>query len=209
MSCREENRRQKQQELPFKECPNCGTFAPLIYKVFNYNVCSKKCKGAAYNRVYRIGYIYVPPKHERVGVEKICDYCQAAYTSKRYRQRFCSDKCAGNWHYNFGSKGQNRKRKSHEKREKLYNEIKFCTLCGVEKQDIRTLPELGAHKNSISRGLFQRDHIVPKSQNGGDSEDNLRWLCWFCNLSRKDINLKYDSAIAAAGKAFWNTIKKI
>jgi 5-methylcytosine-specific restriction endonuclease McrA len=58
-------------------------------------------------------------------------------------------------------------------------------------------------------GLFQKDHIVPRSKGGTDDPSNLRHLCWFCNSARKDIDAKYDAAIAVAGRAFWSAIQSL
>jgi len=53
------------------------------------------------------------------------------------------------------------------------------------------------------KAKFHRDHIDPRRNGGGDHDDNRRWLCWFCNVARQDLDPVCDDAIAAAGRAFW------
>ncbi len=68
------------------------------------------------------------------------------------------------------------------------------------------MKELGS---TMSNGasVFHKDHIIPRAKGGSDESWNTRFLCWFCNMARKDMDAKYDNAIRASAIAFWAHIK--
>lgn len=57
--------------------------------------------------------------------------------------------------------------------------------------------------------VFMKDHITPLSKGGLSEDSNIRYLCWFCNMTRKDIDIKYDLAIKMAAISFWKEIIKL
>jgi hypothetical protein len=127
--------------------------------------------------------------------------CGTPFSQKRPNEYFCSSKCFDGWRYLHKKKDQIAKR-----REARYQAMSPCALCGVDYQTILTAKCLGSR---MHQQKFVKDHILPRSHDGDDSPDNLRNLCWFCNTARRDISSDYDKAIAAAGKAFWDEIRKL
>lgn len=46
------------------------------------------------------------------------------------------------------------------------------------------------------------DHVIPKSQGGGNTRDNLVLACWTCNQAKKDRNpIEWAADILAASDA--------
>jgi len=90
-----------------------------------------------------------------------------------------------------------------KEREEQANQVGYCRLCGVKRENIMSPKELG--KTDREGGYFHLDHIVPKSKGGSDKKSNLRWLCWFCNQSRGNMEGQ-DQAVATASKAFWKAL---
>jgi HNH endonuclease len=208
MKCRSLALRQRQAEMPRGKCEVCDKIAVLMYRAHELKVCSQRCRYRAYARLRRKTHPYKWSPVPR-GATGDCAYCKTTFTLCRYDQRFCSIKCNNNWHYHFGTKGIALRAKKKAERERAYAEIGTCALCGTKREKLLTMIELGGSKKAVARGIFHRDHIIARSKGGADASSNRRWLCWFCNLTRKDIDHEYDSAIAAAGKAFWKEIDKI
>jgi len=134
--------------------------------------------------------------------------CGVEYKPQRYDQRFCSIPCSDQWHIKFGIKGRNKRAKINAARECLNIEVDTCTLCGTSYDQIIPPIELGIYRGS-SKAKFHKDHIIPRANGGDDTTDNLRYVCWFCNVARQNLDSQYDTAIAAAGKAFWNEMVQL
>jgi hypothetical protein len=136
---------------------------------------------------------------------KTCGQCGKDFISHHKRGRFCSRKCADNWDYNHNPRDQNRARKKAHERNLL---IGSCGLCGTELATLKTPRQLGM-KWYAGNVKFMRDHIVPKAAGGTDDPANIRHICWYCNLARKDMDQRFDLAVALAGRAFWGFVSKL
>lgn len=198
-----ENRKRKQQASDVGECAACNKILPLPYKVLGVRTCSRRCRGNAYARIYRTGHSYVYVEQEKGGV-RTCGQCGKQFESRTYNQKFCSNRCGDNWRYQ-DHKREKIKAKRASRQNEISAKIKCCALCGTGTESLKSASEFGVAGKRISLCLYHRDHITPISHGGSDEEGNLRWLCWFCNLSRNNMT-KVDAAIAAAAKAFWLAI---
>ena len=63
-----------------------------------------------------------------------------------------------------------------------------CRLCGAGAGD-------QDEYNPSRKIRLHIDHVVPKSQGGNDSKDNLRVLCSTCNHARSNIQTPSESAV--------------
>lgn len=137
--------------------------------------------------------------------ERECSYCQKVFLAVHKDKKFCSKRCEWKFGYHFGNSGKTRKIKARENLLAKSMAIGNCQLCGVLYSDIKTLKELGSTMfNSAS--IFHKDHMTPLSKGGLDIPGNIRYLCWFCNFARKDIDTSHDGAIKNASAAFWDYI---
>lgn len=212
MECRSALKKKRMTEAaPVGECPKCHETKPLIYKAHHLRVCSEKCRHAVFSRLYVQEFGW---KHNRtlefhtVAESATCKHCGKTFKPKRYDQSFCSGKCSGRWAYGQGGKGARKRARDEKRREEFNRRVGKCALCQTSHDKIRSQRELGIG-GKTGAAKFHGDHIIPKSRGGTEDAANKRYLCWFCNLSRKDLDVKFDQAIAEAGKAFWRWIAKI
>lgn len=136
----------------------------------------------------------------------ICTYCNVSFNAAHKDKKYCSQSCLDKDHYHNGKKGKYQKDKNKKRLLEKSKNICNCELCGINYLDIKTLKDLGSNMYN-GNSIFHKDHIIPKSKDGADFEENTRYLCWFCNMSRKDIDSKYDEAIKQASISFWKKIK--
>lgn len=139
---------------------------------------------------------------------KICKNCEKNYHTFHNRSMFCCKKCMNKYNYHNGDKGIKQKERVNKSRQERYSKIGCCELCGIDYTNIKTLKDLGSNMMNAA-SVFMKDHIIPKSHGGDDAPSNLRYLCWFCNMTRKDIHSKYDEAIKQASRSFWRELNKI
>lgn len=200
--------RKRRREAKAKNgaCPGCSRMALLSFKAGDFQVCSKKCTYRVIQQVWRAQHGSSAPRyavHPRP-LEVTCANCKKVFIPDRYNARFCSTTCRDrHFHKTHGAQKSQRRREAVEAHNK---EIGQCALCEVRYDQIRLSTALGSRSN---RGKFHKDHITPRSKNGSSTSENQRYLCWFCNLARTDIDAKWDAAIAAAGRAFWRNVKAI
>lgn len=140
--------------------------------------------------------------------KKVCKTCKNNYSTHHNRSKFCSKNCGNKYNYHYGNRGVKQKERVHNKRYDRYSKIGNCELCGIDYRDIKTMKDLGSRMHNAA-SVFMKDHINPKSHGGDDSDNNTRYLCWFCNMTRKDIEPKFDSAIKEAAISFWKELNKI
>ena len=187
-------------------CPACGEKKKLIYKARGIQVCSTKCRSRVYSQFRRDEHdtkeriVYLKPS------KRDCDWCGKEFVPFSHVARFCSRKCSGNWRYHHGGKKEKEIEKRKRDRENLETEIGHCALCGTFHTMITPLKEMNDGKSRTMIVKFHRDHIIPRSNGGPTVKSNIRYLCWFCNVSRGNLSQEYDDAIAAAGKAFWESV---
>ena len=136
---------------------------------------------------------------------KVCSWCKKEYKSFHNRGKFCSSSCIDKDRYH---NKPNRKALVKAKQIKIYTAIGQCELCEVSYQEIKTMKDLGSTMYN-GASVFYKDHIIPQSKGGDDSEENTRFLCWFCNMARKDMDSKYDEAIRKSAIAFWEELKNL
>lgn len=207
MKCRDILKQQRRLEkAPEAECPCCKKTAKLLWKTRDIQVCSKRCRSVLTSRYNRSRADWDSSKYQELHTRAdtaVCEMCDEEYKPQRYDQRFCSLLCGDRWHIKFGVKGRNQKAKVNATRERLNVAVNTCVLCGTSHNQIIPPNELGMHWRS-GKAKFHVDHIIPKGNGGNDTTDNLRYVCWFCNFARQNLDSQYDTAIAAAGRAFWN-----
>ena len=87
-------------------------------------------------------------------------------------------------------------------RQAFNQKIGHCALCLTSHEKILPPSAFGMRRYNKA-ATFHTDHIIPISKGGDNAEANRRYLCWFCNSARLDMDAKCDAAIAAAGRAFW------
>lgn len=133
---------------------------------------------------------------------KTCRRCGVAFMAKHARALFCSSRCSDNHRYNTNPTEKNRIR---AKRVLRYQAIGECALCGIRYSAIKTIKDLGGGMRN-GAAVFMKDHIIPRAAGGSDDESNRRYLCWFCNMTRKDMDARHDEAIRQAAVAFWSVI---
>lgn len=189
------------EEALLGKCAFCGIVKPLPYRVHEHHVCSYKCDRDLRNRLGVDERKHVPQ-------ERACLHCGKRFNTKQYNQKCCSTACS----LANGSKpSEHRRQRQKELRERhrttLLREIEACAICGVEIESIKAPIELGM-KTGAGKAKIHRDHIIARSSGGGDDIVNTRYVCWFCNTARADLPSSYDPAIAAAGKAFWESVNK-
>ena len=192
------------ERAPLGICPVCNAEKPLLYIVYGERVCCRKCRNTQSSRFYnrKIG------KHFEPEVRK-CDECGKEYLAKQPQQRCCSLVCIHRLHEKPSDKRRQLSKEAHSRNRERYEKgIECCALCGVKYEAIITPSELEMHFG-CRQAKFHVDHIVPKSNGGSSDSNNIRHLCWFCNIARKDLSQEYDTAIAAAGKAFWDEMTKL
>lgn len=191
-------------KAPLGVCPVCNVEKPLLYVVHGERVCCEKCRNTQSSRFYnkRIGRHFEPETRK-------CDECNKEYLAKQPQQRCCSLVCSHRLHEKPSDRRRQLSKNARDRNRERYEKgIAYCALCSIKYEAIITPWKLGMHFGS-GKAKFHIDHITPKSNGGSNNSDNIRHLCWFCNTARKDLNQEYDSAIAAAGKAFWNEITRL
>lgn len=139
---------------------------------------------------------------------KICINCGIAFIAfHKNKNSFCSGKCLDKYHYKNGRKGDKQRVKNKSRLLEKSSLIGKCNLCGIEYNKIKTMKDLGSTMLNAA-SVFHKDHIIPLSKGGLNDSNNIRYLCWFCNFSRKDIDIKYDEAIKQSSISFWEIINK-
>lgn len=192
-----------QESCPVGICPVCKQETKLLYGLHEIRVCSLRCRSTMGGRIF----------NEQRGIRfhsetRICDECGKEYVATQKRQRCCSIACIRKLHAKPSEHKRQLQQKARDKvRQRLEKQISRCSLCGISYANIITPREFGMRSGS-GKSKFQIDHIVPRGNGGDDNIDNVRYVCWFCNVARQDLDSKYDSAIVAAGKAFWEEINK-
>lgn len=181
-----------------KACPICGKVSSLIIRVYDIHVCSKRCKSIVASREWRKRHgdnvdVYGRIKSPQTLIT--CEVCGKEFTGKRYGQKYCSFQCKTvAMHSN-----------ARQRKQDLRKSSKTCTLCQIEFDKIPTPRELN-FRSFGNRALDTKvhlDHIVCRVDNGQNRKDNLRPVCWMCNHIRGTMDIKFDSAIASASRAFW------
>lgn len=212
IKCRDELRVKRNFEAsPVMACPACLRIARLTVTAKGERVCSISCRAAIWSkqRSERDWEAYKQERYKRPELGSICKClkCNEEYVQKRYDAKFCSVRCSDSWNILYGNKGKNRREKLANAKMKKESEIGSCALCGVHHESIVIENDLGkTKKNGTSK--FHEDHVETRSKGGSDDPGNKRWLCWFCNLARMDMDSVHDSAVAAAGAAFWKVINE-
>lgn len=208
--CRERLRRARRLESSETgPCPACGETAPLQFKAYDYRVCSVKCRHLVFARKRRLapGYRYEGATTKLVSTDPIaCAHCGTTFTPDRHNARFCSTKCRDGFYSREPNTRARRLERAKVKREEKNKRIRSCALCGTKEKHILTPDQLGGKYGAGSK--FHSDHIVARSNGGESNGDNLRFVCWFCNQAKRDIDNAYDSAVASASRAFWREIRK-
>jgi endogenous inhibitor of DNA gyrase (YacG/DUF329 family) len=205
--CRDIVKRQRLvDQAPVGICPVCGTSGPLLRRSHDVPVCSTRCKSTLYARQHsprplRARKIEKDRREIALGSERACVWCQTKFTVRRHDARCCSRACTEKA-YRARTRAGDLVRYARA-REARNIEIGSCTLCGVTYARLRT-PDTFGIGGHLGATTFHRDHIVPRSRGGGEGR-NVRWVCWFCNWTRRNLPAAYDPAIAAAGRAFWKT----
>lgn len=72
---------------------------------------------------------------------------------------------------------------------RVNGEIGNCPYCNVRMT-----------RNRDQDNTVTRDHIIPKSRNGGHEIDNIILVCWACNNARGDLSVDEFKALLASGK---------
>lgn len=188
-------------------CPICGVSAKLSVTASGTKVCSERCKTVVWQRLDRRkgSRALKDIQKTHLGADRPCVTCGEIMLVTRHDLRFCSTKCADKWNYAHGAKGINRRKKTAAALHAKNESIGKCALCHTHYTRIVAASVLGRTSKAAS-ALFHHDHKIPKSKGGVDGPPNRRYLCWFCNLARLDIDAKHDNAIAAAGRAFWKSL---
>lgn len=140
--------------------------------------------------------------------ECTCKSCGSVFKAAHKDKIYCSKNCMYKYAYHHGNRGLKQKRKNMTALLKKCEIIQNCELCEIHYSNIKTIKELGS-TTSAAGSYFMKDHILPKSKGGGEEKSNIRNLCWFCNMTRKDMSILYDPAIKAAAKAFWKVINSL
>ncbi len=190
-------------------CSICSEIKPLIYKSYDKLVCSRRCVVNYNARVFRVKNNTANRynlKFYKLNEQKKCIVCEAEFKTKNWQQRFCESKCRDKWRYINGKK-EKQQLKREKNNLKIELETKECGLCKTKVENIKTKMELGIHKFSTSK--LEKDHILPYSKGGSNVNENIRYICWFCNRSRINLDLMYDKVIAETGRVFWAEINKI
>lgn len=198
---------QRLASAPEAACAVCGGVRPLLFRAGAWRVCSQRCRQSSYNAVLERGHPRLKHPERLRPAEQTCAECARVFAPKRYDQRFCSSPCNDRWHSAHGRKADTRRAKAQAEQEARWKAIGRCALCGTATDQLRPRTEFGA-TTWRGWGLYQRDHVLPRSHGGDDSPENLRWLCWFCNVTRQNIDGAHDRLIAAAGRAFWEAHRK-
>jgi len=190
-------------------CPFCQKEDLLRFKVKDIYVCSEGCLNGMWRRYYDNPHLW--EKHKRAPARyltrKKCAKCQTEFVPHNSNQKYCCRKCRDYYQYYVLGKRSGRLLKAQKERMLLNIKIKNCQLCGTHYKDLKAAYFFGRNAGG-KHTVFNKDHIIPKSLGGSDDDSNLRDVCWFCNFARGNADKKYDSAIAAAGKAFWEEINK-
>lgn len=189
------------------ECPGCGERRPLTHQAQGHGFCGER-KCAA--RVRASLYHYGSPKQKHPirlrPAALTCPICQAVFAPKRYDQRCCSIPCNNRWQSQYGTKSRSWRTQALARRRKRWEAIGCCALCQTPTAGLVPMSALGGRRKNAA-ALYHRDHILPRNAGGGDEPENLRWLCWFCNSARQDMDAAHDAMIAAAGSAFWEAYR--
>lgn len=182
-------------------CPICGKLAKLTIRAYETHVCSAACRSVVCSREWRRKHGHEVDTYGRLNSpppEVVCQVCGKKVRGKRYGQKYCCLKC----------KTKSIHIRNTERKDELRKSYKFCSLCNVEIDRIPT-PRQMNFRSFGQRAMDTKlhfDHIVCRIDNGQNTNDNLRPLCWMCNWIRGTMDLKFDSAIAAASKSFWSEV---
>ena len=105
---------------------------------------------------------------------KICTWCEQPFTTEHATKKYCTTKCSNA--SNLATRGYD-PREYRRHANLVYQRDNYtCHLC-----DKPTLKEWDENNRDESPSL---DHIIPKSQGGPDTPDNLACCHWRCNVLR-------------------------
>ena len=186
---------------PVAACPVCGIVGALHRKAHDTLVCSARCRSVSWARRDR-RVAGRPPTTVPLGTIRLCMGCAGPFVVKRFDSRFCCIICQDRWSYRYGQNGKAVRVKQQKAREDFNRTVGACALCQTSYNRLRPASVFGMRRrNGVA--IFHVDHVVPTSRGGANIPSNRRHLCWFCNSARMDMDAVHDSAIAAAGRAFW------
>lgn len=162
----------KPKQIATRTCVECARGFTLRFKTSTQQTCSPQCRAVRHSRLLH-GKKFRPAKvHELTCVE-----CGNGFTTRRKTTRFCGS-CTRrkNGH---GKPEKRAKRKGVPyvygiKPEMVFDRDRWrCQLCGC------TTPKRLRGQNKPQSP--EVDHIVPISQGGGHTWDNVQCLCRKCN----------------------------
>lgn len=189
---------------PYKHvCQNCGK---EYLSANNTASCSIACRDESLRK----------RKLEKAEVAP-CPVCGETKPLLRtsYGVKVCSKQCVGldqhrKWvaSHRESQRGKRERWGPQGRVKRLKDSASACALCGTLREELQSAEEMGyATQGLVGKHVFHVDHIQPLSKGGSEEMENVRILCWFCNRARGTMT-KHDEAIAAAGKAFWDTVHK-
>jgi 5-methylcytosine-specific restriction endonuclease McrA len=106
-----------------------------------------------------------------------CEWCRMVFRPRSHTQRFCSKSCATHSRYPNGPQRVTRwgpRPPLDPDHRRLRAQLapraigQPCPLCGA----------------AMREGSMQLDHIIPRSQGGQSTPDNVRMICQACNQRR-------------------------
>lgn len=158
-----------------KKCRNCGCDFVSLRSV----VCSASCRkaeAAAYMRA-----LYQATKKLKPREERPCAVCQRLFASNRSNAKYCSRACSrkalGNHNHFERAKRHGVKRDYSVTPIRVFERDGWkCQLCGT--------PTPASAKGRLKRNSPELDHVIPLSQGGGHTWDNVQCACRACNAAK-------------------------
>jgi len=162
----------KPKQVVTRVCVECSHAFTVHIKTSQQKTCSPKCRAARLSKVLR------GKKYRATKTGLACAECGKEFATSRKAKRICN-RCA---HKNTG----HHERRAHHKGAPYIYGIKpervferdhwRCQLCGC-----KTPRRLRGKNQPTSPEI---DHIIPISQGGGHTWDNVQCACRKCNMKK-------------------------
>lgn len=162
-------------EILTRTCVECAKVFPLSLRS-KRRTCSMRCQAA------RVSKLLHGKKKQAARTGLVCAECGTGFATSRKTKLICN-RCVQRKYHNHGKPEKRAKRKGVPyvygiKPERVFDRDRWhCQLCGCKT------PQRLRGKNQPRSP--EVDHIIPISQGGGHTWDNVQCACRKCNIDKR------------------------